>query len=466
MDGQLFVQSQAFTLSGSGAVLGAVTIVLQSMKDIDGVNLLITNFGSKGWCTLEPDNGTQEEQISFTGITQNANGTATLTGVKSVAFKSPYTETAGLLKTHPGGSKCVVSNTAAFYDSLTSKSNDETIAGIYTFVQSPVVPTGGTGTQAANANDIANAITGVSGTATNLVAGTTKLSVAAVAPANPIAVGNNDTRVPTQGENDALVGNNGTPATANKYVTQSGLQYGAEVYAADAGASDTYVITLSPAIAAYAIGQTFHFKANTANTGAATLNVNGRGAIAIVKNGNVALNDNDILAGQICTVVYDGTNFQLQDRLMITAAQGTTLTGGTSADSLHTHPLVVLTHNMITGTKNGATGAETVNYAHGLGVIPKLVKITAIAASSTETGYLYSFGTFDGANTKCLCQVYTAGAPSYYAASIDTTKGVYLSGVSQHVATASVTFDATNITLVWASTLNSNIQLLMECYAN
>jgi hypothetical protein len=56
------------------------------------------------------------------------------------------------------------------------------------------------------------------------------------------------------------------------------------------------------------------FKAATANTGASTLNVNALGAIAIRKNGTTVLDDNDIVVGQVATVVFDGTYFQLQDK--------------------------------------------------------------------------------------------------------------------------------------------------------
>lgn len=82
-------------------------------------------------------------------------------------------------------------------------------------------------------------------------------------------------------------------------------------YAVDTGTTDSYVITLSPALTAYIEGMPITFKANTANTGVCTLNVNNLGEKTIKKNVNVDLVDNDILAGQIITVVYDGTNFQL-----------------------------------------------------------------------------------------------------------------------------------------------------------
>lgn len=55
--------------------------------------------------------------------------------------------------------------------------------------------------------------------ATTSTKGITTMSVAPVSAATPIAVGDNDGRVPTQGENDALVGTSGTPSTSNKYVT-------------------------------------------------------------------------------------------------------------------------------------------------------------------------------------------------------------------------------------------------------
>ena len=218
-DNLKFIQAQAFTLAGAGCVIGDTTIILNSFKQIDGTQLTMTDFGSMGFLTIEPDNNTQEEQIVFTGCVVNANGTTSLTGVSHVLFVSPYTQTSGVNTSHPGGVKVIISNTSGFYDQLTSKADDETITGVYTFTQSPVIPTGGTGTQAANATDIANAITGASGTATTTTSGTVKLSTAALVGTNPIVVGDNDTRVPTADHNAALAGTSGTAVSAaNKLV--------------------------------------------------------------------------------------------------------------------------------------------------------------------------------------------------------------------------------------------------------
>jgi hypothetical protein len=54
--------------------------------------------------------------------------------------------------------------------------------------------------------------------ATQAVQGITALTVAAADPLLPKAVGDNDPRVPTQDENNALAGT-GTPSASNKYVT-------------------------------------------------------------------------------------------------------------------------------------------------------------------------------------------------------------------------------------------------------
>lgn len=84
-------------------------------------------------------------------------------------------------------------------------------------------------------------------------------------------------------------------------------------YAADAGSNDTYVISLSPAPAAYTTGMIVIFKANTVNTGAASLNVNSLGAITIVKRVSTTLANADIASQQFCMVVYNGTNFVLMN---------------------------------------------------------------------------------------------------------------------------------------------------------
>jgi len=97
------------------------------------------------------------------------------------------------------------------------------------------------------------------------------------------------------------------------------LQAGGLIYAADAEASDTYVITLSPAITAYTTGMSANVKFNTANTGACTINMNGVGAKSIkLTNGNDPA-DGDIPAGGVGNLLYDGTNMVLLSTPAVTA---------------------------------------------------------------------------------------------------------------------------------------------------
>lgn len=80
--------------------------------------------------------------------------------------------------------------------------------------------------------------------------------------------------------------------------------------ATDTGAANAYVVALNPAATAYTAGMVVRFKAGNANTTAATINVNSLGVKTIKTPAGGDLAANDILAGQVVTLVYDGTYFQ------------------------------------------------------------------------------------------------------------------------------------------------------------
>lgn len=124
-------------------------------------------------------------------------------------------------------------------------------------------------------------------------------------------------------------------------------------YQADSVGTDSYAITCTPAPTAYTTGMRFTFKAATANTGAASLNVNALGAKTIKKNYNSDLVTGDILANQIIEVVYDGTNFQL----VTPTSQVTTYSVGT--DLINYNNFVVPVYSPSSTTISGWTTSGT-----------------------------------------------------------------------------------------------------------
>jgi len=504
-----FVQNQATTLYGAGASAGDATLKLQSFTMNDGTPLtMAAHFGTIGFGTIEPGSASQEEQIAFTGITQNADGTATLTGVVNVGDVYPYTQTAGLAKNHPGGVTFVVSLTAGFLDKMTSKADDETIDGSWEFtkkvqmdagsdqgsqlitnVKDPVsaqdaatkayvlsivsggavtfdqnVISGTSGEALAVGNivyfkesdqrwwktdadafatadqvkiGIVQTVAGGAGVQTNiLIGGLDKTQAGLVAGTKYYLSGTAAALTATPGvisrfigwavtattllvaidelPTNCITGLSGAALTVGQVVylkesdgrwyvakadalstsvglkigicqvaaggagvvtiiriagvdkTQTGLTagtryyissstggalastaqtfprlvgvatstnellmtasdedsvtvHGQQIYGASSGGTDTYAVTLPSAPIGYYAGMTVRFKADVGNTGAATLNVNGLGAVAIKKNVSDDLATGDIRAGAIVVVVHDGTNFQMvaPDKLFI-----------------------------------------------------------------------------------------------------------------------------------------------------
>jgi len=299
-DTRNYVQGKDYFLSGSGVTLSATSATLTSMEYPDGTAVVMADFGTLGYGTFEPETD-KEENFSFTGLTQSANGTATLTGItRGLAFKAPYTADNDLRNSHAGGSVMRITNSAPFYSNFANKGNDETIDGLYTF------PSG--------AN---NPVIG-----TVYAAPTSDLQIATKKYADDLAIAgspNASTTVKgileasTQAEADAGTSTGGTGAVLA--VTPDVLR--ARKYhdfAASGAGTDTYAITPAPAVTAYADGQVFIFEADVANTGAATLNVSALGAKTIKKYGNKDLVTNDIVAGSIVTVIYDldSDTFMLQ----------------------------------------------------------------------------------------------------------------------------------------------------------
>ncbi len=393
------IQTQNFTLGGAGASIGDSTLLLSSLTDINGTAITMADLGSVGYGTIEPGSSNREEQISFTGITQNANGTATLTGVSTVIFKTPYTATANIAKSHPGGVVFVLSNTAGFYNKFPALDNANTFTAVNTFTAFPQKSGITTPTVAAEfatkayVDAVAGGVAttnqllyaGVAGenlTAGNVVyllssdgkwykadsatasksigvtLGIAQSTVVTNAAVNVLLDGldSNQTALTagstyylstsgaistTKGANIRLIGRvpNGSTTTIlldtkSQNDTETLTVDNAKIYVTTTGAANAYVATLPLAISAYKTGQVFYLISNFANTGAATININGLGAKTIKKLGATTdLVANDILSGQAFQLMYDGTFMQLLNPVGVAPISSTALKfGGTGAD--------------------------------------------------------------------------------------------------------------------------------------
>lgn len=272
------------------------------------VNLAASDFGSDnvGYGVFEPKTA-REEWFTFS----SANMATAVTGGLTITLRglirtAPYTTEATARKfNHESGSQVLLyTNSPAFYDDFANKDNDETITGKFTFPTGANAPVSGT-VYAAPTNDLEYAPKKYAD----------DLAIAGAPDASTTVKGLSEESTAAEINADTAAG--GT--AARLFVTPSTLatsKYGRGLaafggYAADAGSTDAYAITLSPAISAYTVGQAITFKAATRNTGASTLNINSVGAQAIVKDVSTALDTGDIKAGQMVTVVWDGTNFQM-----------------------------------------------------------------------------------------------------------------------------------------------------------
>lgn len=102
-------------------------------------------------------------------------------------------------------------------------------------------------------------------------------------------------------------------------------------YGADTGTANAKVVTLSFAPASYIEGMALAFKNAVQNTGAVTINVNGLGAIPVLKSNGNALASGNLKANSVYTLRYNGTSFILQGEggEYGTAVAGDVLTGKT-----------------------------------------------------------------------------------------------------------------------------------------
>lgn len=130
-----------YYLAGAGVTSSATTIQLTSFKTPDGRNITMSMFGGIGYGALDPQTTSKIENITFTGVTQNSNGTALLTGVtRGVDFVTPYAASSTLRRSHTGGSTFILTNTASYYGEQFGMVNNPSVVTDYWTFPEPISP--------------------------------------------------------------------------------------------------------------------------------------------------------------------------------------------------------------------------------------------------------------------------------------------------------------------------------------
>lgn len=135
----------AFNPTGGGTYrlqssvgLSNTTITLSSLKEpISNIPYTMTYLGSSvGYGTLDPQSS-RSEFVSFTGITQNSNGTAQLTGVTRGLTRTPAgnlcTASTTLTQAHSGQSIFILSDSPCLFAEYYVLRNNATSTGILVF---------------------------------------------------------------------------------------------------------------------------------------------------------------------------------------------------------------------------------------------------------------------------------------------------------------------------------------------
>lgn len=131
-----------YRLSGSIGTVNT-SITLSSFKEpVSNVPYTMSYLNSDvAYGTLDPQTVTSEF-ISFTGITQNSSGSATLTGVTRGLNRTNVGDTCTASSTfkqpHSGQSIFILSNSPCLYSEYVTKRNAETISGTKTFATTSI----------------------------------------------------------------------------------------------------------------------------------------------------------------------------------------------------------------------------------------------------------------------------------------------------------------------------------------
>lgn len=130
-----FTSGKVYTLYGGGISSTDTSIKLSSfLQPVSGQPILtadlIQGVGASFYITIEPSTN-RKETVGCNVVTQNIDGTATLSGcTRGYMFTFPYTTSTTLQLSHSGGSRVVLSDSPQLYNDIISYVNTITAAGV------------------------------------------------------------------------------------------------------------------------------------------------------------------------------------------------------------------------------------------------------------------------------------------------------------------------------------------------
>ncbi len=225
------------------------------------------------------------------------------------------------------------------------------------------------------------------------------------------AINDNATNIATNTASIAAINN-----TINSNINT--IQAGSYISANSSDVDDAYDATLSPAITAYTDKMMVNIKFTTVNTWACALNLNGLWAKSIkTKDWNDPQNW-IIRAWWVYQLIFDGTNFIIQNEDFATTANKWIVELATTAEALawsDTERAVtaewVKLHNKteVQNFTRSTTGTQTIT--HSLGKVPQSIRISAKwpfynSSWVSANNITQSEWVWDGTNNRCTAIIY------------------------------------------------------------
>lgn len=157
---------------------------------------------------------------------------------------------------------------------------------------------------------------------------------------------------------------------AERVVSQKHLATDWAPFAVDTGTSNAIRVAYTPAITSYDDDLVLFVRVASDNTGEVTINVNGLGSKALLKNGSETLSAGDIQGGSVICVAYHSGSFHL-----VSGLSGGSGTGESTTTTVAFEQALALPGN----------GLNAV-FAHGLGAVPENYSVYLLCRVS-ELGY-------------------------------------------------------------------------------